>query len=378
MPRPARTRLLLAALAALLFVALLGPGAAAAAPTAKASVVAGDQAAHGSFPYLAFVYFRDGGEAEACTGTVVASNVVLTAAHCVVDGAGAPRPATVFQVVTGDVDWEGGDRELSTVSAVVVHPEYAPGGERGNWADVAVLQLSQPVSAPPVRLATEASTSGSAALIAGWGKLSPAQPGPAATAHFATTTVQPAGFCAEQADHFDPAGQLCVLDTADGAHSACSGDSGGPLLVVAPGTADEPLEIGIASFSASDSCAPSSPQYYTRADLVAPWVAAEVAALAPATASAVAAATLPRLGKRRARTLARAALAEAFGAGFERGSGYSSECEAVEASKRACAVSWHGGRIRFAGWVTVYYALEANKVVWRYSMRVKRTRARTA
>ena len=376
MSRPPRIQLLLAALAALLLAALLGPGAAAAT-SAQVSVVAGDQAAPGSFPYLAFVYFRDGGEAEACSGTVVSSNVVLTAAHCVVDSAGAPRPAAVCRVVTGDVDWEAGDRVLSAVTAVAVHPEYAPSGERANWADVAVLQLSRPIAAPPVRLATEPWAAGTAALIAGWGKLSPGQPGPSATAHYATTAVQPAELCAGAANHFDPSGQLCVLDAAERAHSACSGDSGGPLLVVTPGSADEPLEIGIASFSASEGCAPSSPQYYTRADLVAPWVAAEVAALAPPEATA-AVATLPRLGARRAKVFAREALAEAFGAGFGRGSGYSAACEAIEASKRACAVSWNGGDVRFAGWVTVYYALEANRVVWRYAMRVKRTRVARA
>lgn len=373
MSRPPRIPLLLASLAALLLATSLVPAAAAAAP-ARASVVAGDPAVRGSFPYLAFVYFRDGGEAEACSGTVVAANVVLTAAHCVVDGAEAPRPAAAFRVVTGAVDWEAGERVLSTVAAVAVHPGYAPSGERANWADVAVLQLSQPVAAPPVRLATEPVEPGSAALIAGWGKLAAGQAGPAATLHYGTTAVQPPDFCGDQAEHFDPAGQLCVLDTAEGAHSACGGDSGGPLLVVAPGTSDEPLEIGIASFAAGEGCSPGSPQFYTRADLVAPWVDAQVADLAPAAAAS--AATLPRLGKHRAKAFARAALVESFGAGFERGSGYSAACEAIEPAKRACAVSWDGARGHFAGWVTVYYALEARQVVWRYAMRVKRTRPR--
>lgn len=379
MSRPPRPVLLLTTLAALLLSAMLGPGAAAAAP-AQASVVAGDPAVRGSFPYLAFVYFRDGEEAEGCSGTVVSSNVVLTAAHCVVDAAGAPRRAAAFRVVTGAVDREAGDRVLSTVAALAVHPEYAAGGERANWADVAVLQLSRPVSAPAVRLATTQTWDpGTAALIAGWGKLAPDQAGPAATLHSGATAIQPADLCAAGAASFDPAGQLCVLDTAGQTRSACSGDSGGPLLVVAPGSVDEPLEIGIASFGASDSCSPSSPQYYTRADLVAPWVASEVAAMAPSLANAATAtAALPRLGRHRARAFAQAALREAFGAGFERGRGYSATCEAIEASKRACAVSWLGGRGGFAGWVTVYYAREADRVVWRYAMRVKRTAVRPA
>ena len=375
MPRSPRTWLLPAVLAASLLATLLGPAAVASAASAEASVVGGEQAAPGSFPYLAFVYFRQGGEADACSATVVSSNVVLTAAHCVVDGAGVPRPAAAFRVVTGDVDREAADRVLSTVSAVAVDPEYAASGARANWADAAVLALSRPITAPPVRLGAETVAPGSAALLAGWGKLSASQPGPATTLHEGATVVQSPDLCAAQATYFDPAGQLCVLDSVELTRSACSGDSGGPLLVVAPGSVDEPLQIGIASFGASDSCAPGSAQYYTRADLVAPWVAAEVAALAPPAASAVAT-PLPRLGKRRARALARAALVEAFGAGFERGSGHSLECEAITASKRTCAVSWRAGRFRFAGWVTVFYAREGDRVVPRSTMRVKRTSAR--
>ena len=51
---------------------------------------------------------------------------------------------------------------------------------------------------------------------------------------------------------------------------------------------------------------------------------------------------------------------------------------AIEPSKRACAVSWNGVRGRFAGWVTVFYALEAKQLVWHYTLRVKRGRARAA
>jgi hypothetical protein len=384
MSRPLRIPLLaLVVLAALLLVASTGPASATAAPAPTTSVVNGEVAAPGSFPYLAFVYFREGSEGEACSGTVVSSNVVLTAAHCVLDEErGVLRSPAGFKVVTGNVEWESSERIVSSVSAVAIDPEYTPSGENAHWADAAVLQLSHPITALPVKLAgSEAWAPGTGALIAGWGKLSPDPGGPAPVLHYGPTAVQSAAYCGSKATHFHASGQLCVLDAAAPYDSVCNGDSGGPLLIVGPGTAAEPLEIGIASYIVNEGCAPSSPQYYTRADLVAPWVAAEVAAFAPppgaapeALAAAATAPSLPRLGRRRAKSFARAALARAFGGSFDGGSSYSSECEAIEAAKRACAVSWHGGSFRYAGWVTVFYALESNQVVWRSTMRVKRSR----
>lgn len=385
MSRPLRIPLLLfVALAALLLAASTGPATATAAPTATTSVVNGEQAVHGSFPYLAFVYFREGNQGEACSGTVVSSNVVLTSAHCVLDEErGVLRSPVGFKVVTGNVEWESSERVVSSVSSVAIDPEYAPSGENAHWADAAVLQLSQPIAAPPVKLAgSEVWAPGTGALIAGWGKLGPGPGGPATTLHYGPTAVQSAGYCGSRAIHFHAAGQLCVLDATAPYDSACNGDSGGPLLILEPGTTSEPLEIGIASYIVSESCSPSSPQYYTRADLVAPWVGAEIAAFAPAPGatpealvSTAALPALPRLGRRRAKSLARTALAQAFGGSFGGGSGYSSDCEAIEASKRACAVSWRGGgAFRYAGWVTVFYALESNQVVWRSTMRVRRKR----
>lgn len=369
-------------------LAALVPAVALAAPSATTSVVNGESAVRGSFPYLAFVAYRGAGGSAGCTGTVVASNVVLTAAHCVVDEAsGAPYSPAGFRVVTGSVEWEAGERVVSTVAAVAVDPEYQPSGERAHWADAALLQLSKPVTALPVRLASsEAWGPGSAALMAGWGKTAASEATPASVLQYGSTAVQSPTYCAGQANHFDPAGQLCVLDAPAHLHAACSGDSGGPLLVVNPGTASEPLEIGIASYDVEEGCSPASPQYYTRADLVAPWVAGQVAALAgdpaatgdAASATAIGAAghaSLPRLSGKRALGFARTALSSELGASFDHRRAYQADCEALEAPRRNCAVSWDGGAFRYAGSVTVFYALEAGRVVWRYRLRVRRTAA---
>jgi hypothetical protein len=369
----------------------LAPSSAIAAPAAT-NVINGEQAGPGSFPYLAFVVYREGSSAEACTGTVVSSNVILTAAHCVVDEEhGVLRSPSGFRVVTGNVDWGSGERVVSTVSSVAVYPEYTWTGEYSHWGDAAVLQLSRPIAAPPVKLASsEVWGTGSSALMVGWGKVTASQSGASQVLHYGATAVQSAAYCGSKTSHFQPTGQLCVLDAASHLRSACNGDSGGPLLIVNPGTPSEPLEIGIASFIVNGSCSPSSPQYYTRADLVSAWVGGQIAAVAappppaaapPVAAPAPAATTppvLPRLGESAAKGYVKTALSQALGYRFERRSRYRVSCETLEATKQSCAVSWRGGPFLYSGWVTVFYALEANKVVWRYGYRVKRTVAACA
>jgi secreted trypsin-like serine protease len=369
----------------------LGPMSTAAAAAREApsatSVINGETAAPGSFPYLAFVVYEQPGSSEICSGTVVSSNVILTAAHCVVDEErGVLRPASGFTVVTGNVNWTSSQRVVSAVSAVAVYPEYAWTGEYAHWGDAAVLELSQPISAPPVKLASsEVWTAGSAALMVGWGKVTPSQTVPTSTLRYGSTAVQSAAYCASKSSHFHPTGQVCVLDTVNHLRSACSGDSGGPLVIVAPGTTSEPLEIGIASFIVTPNCSSSSPQYYTRADLVAGWVGAQIAAAAPAPASpaptpapVTAAPALPRLGDRAAKGFVRTALTESFASRFEHRRRYRVSCEVLEATKRACKVGWSQGAFLYAGWVTVFYALEGSEVVWRYGYRVKRTAAECA
>ena len=79
---------------------------AAARPGATASIVGGTPAAPGTFGALAFVTSQvSPTSAMACTGSVIAPAVVLTAAHCLVDEqSGAQRSASGVTVVTGRSD----------------------------------------------------------------------------------------------------------------------------------------------------------------------------------------------------------------------------------------------------------------------------------
>jgi V8-like Glu-specific endopeptidase len=66
----------------------------------------------GELGFMAFVAYVGQDSTTVCSGTVVAANVILTAAHCVLDDTnGATLDPSGFRVVTGSVDWTGSARQ---------------------------------------------------------------------------------------------------------------------------------------------------------------------------------------------------------------------------------------------------------------------------
>ena len=121
------------------------------------AIVGGRGAPAGSFPWLAFIEDNlGGGNYDLCTGTLVSSNVVLTAGHCVEDVTTETQdPASGFAVVTGALDWtDRATRQVSGVSQTAIYPGFDPSTAHG---DAAVLELSTPTTAPALPLATTSS-----------------------------------------------------------------------------------------------------------------------------------------------------------------------------------------------------------------------------
>lgn len=269
---------------------LSGAAAAAAAPhrRGRVHIVGGQDAPAGSLPQLAFIQDEvSAGEYEFCTGTVLSSNVVLTAAHCAENvSTGVLDPASGFEVATGRLDIEDSSTgAVSAVGQVIVHPGFNPSTMDGG--DAALLVLTTPTTAPPIALANGSQTGlwepGTEVEMAGWGLTDGSNPDSLpAQLQWATTVTQTTSYCANEAPliaaSFDAGDQLCVVDAPYYDTSACHGDSGGPLI--AEYSTDEPIEVGITSFGPGD-CDTSLPNFFTRADAISSWAAGWVAAVAP-------------------------------------------------------------------------------------------------
>jgi trypsin len=384
----ARSRLIGVAAAILVVCAFCaGPPAAGAANTA---VIGGSPAPISTFPFMARITAHDALYEYTCSGTVVAPNMILTAAHCLLNGSEtAYLNPTTFQVLTGT----GSLLVPGTVSGVerlVVDPGYQTSGSLQGWHDAGLIQLSTPVTAPPVRLATaQIWEPGTLAYAVGWG-LDESGELPAEML-VGETIVQSTSFCqSEWGWVFHPVAQLCAVDYPTFATGTCHGDSGGPTLMLSN---NELVEIGITS-SGPEGCRTDVPRIDTRVDVEAAWVAREIAAhppppaapvVTPPTSSVAKPATrppapaatapprLPKLtstaAKRNAFTVVRTD--SRLAGRFRLHTDYRAGCQLTSATTALCSVRWFSGPTDYWGNVTVFEEFEGTEPVWNYRYTVR-------
>jgi trypsin len=289
-----------AALPIVVLLLLVGATSAAAhAPSApSAEVIGGTAAPAGSWDFAAYVVEHDSGGYGTCTGSVIAPNVVLTAAHCVLDDkTNKVLDPSAFTITTGSLDLSDHDaRQVSAVTQVSVGPGF---NLRSLRPDEAILVLATPTTAPSIPLATPADVGlyspGASVVLAGWG-LERAKDRDTPSALQATkTSLQSDKACLESAGgafiNYLPGWMLCTA----GGGIACKGDSGGPILEAAtpsPVSLADWRLIGTTSWG-DDGCS-----YLSVAASELPlngWIAEQVAAAAgtPSTLPPAAVATVP-------------------------------------------------------------------------------------
>lgn len=240
------------------------PAHSGAAHRARASIVGGGPADPAQWPFAVAIFRK---KRLHCGGSVIAPTKVLTAAHCV-----NRFNLANFQVITGRPNLRDPSAgQTLGVASGRVHPDF----EQTGLHDIAVLNLAQPTTAPPVALPTPAESAavtgvGSLLRVAGYGatnaygvRLSP----------FLKSTyesVRSDRRCLKTytRDLFAPESMICALGPRrkNGGRfklhtSACSGDSGGALVADTPGG---PIAVGTVSYGGALCGLPAAPSVYSR------------------------------------------------------------------------------------------------------------------
>lgn len=189
-------------------VTLGAPTASAAPPSTQdtvAPMIIGGGPASQVYSFMVSLQSSSG---HTCGGSLVTSQWVVTARHCV----GGLTRARV-----GTTTWNSGGTLVGIASQ-----NHTPADGR----DIALVKLAQPVTQAPIPISASAGPTGTATRLIGWGQTCPTRGcgGAPTTLQQIDVKVLASGCTAG----YDPARELCLGDrTGTG---ACYGDSGGPAV----------------------------------------------------------------------------------------------------------------------------------------------------
>lgn len=230
-------------------------------------IIGGTDAVDGGFAFAAQITVHLGDKSAFCGGSVLAPRWVLTAGHCVVDDDGVLFDPSAFTVVAGTQELGSAEGESVGVTNVYLHPDFFINTLNAPYNDLALLELTLPVTVDSHILPAEVSPlPGTLATLVGWGTTTNDAVVLSETLQEADMPVVSNEDCNLEYPGLINDATLCA-GYIDREIDACLGDSGGPLMVEVEGVC---RQVGIVSFGLQE-CG-TTYGVYTRLSNYADWI----------------------------------------------------------------------------------------------------------
>ncbi|XP_033012388.1 chymotrypsin-like elastase family member 2A [Lacerta agilis] len=244
-------------------------------PTYKPNVsrvVGGENARQNSWPWQASLQYLSGGNwHHTCGGSLIATNWVMTAAHCISSG-------RTYRVYLGKHSLSASERGSVAVSPskIIVHPKW-DASRLTNGNDIALIKLSQHVTLSNsiqtacLPKANSILAANYPCYVTGWGRLITNGPLPDILQQGRLLVVNHAT-CSQASWWGSSVKTNMVCAGGDGVISSCNGDSGGPLNCQ---NSSGKWEVhGVVSFGSALGCNYyRKPSVFTRVSAFNDWIA---------------------------------------------------------------------------------------------------------
>uniref|UniRef100_A0A6G5A8T4 Putative trypsin-like serine protease n=1 Tax=Rhipicephalus microplus TaxID=6941 RepID=A0A6G5A8T4_RHIMP len=230
----------------------------------RTMIVNGTEVKETQYPWMVYLSTHHPYGKHACGGTIITKRHVLTAAHCL-----WLKNAHVYKVIVsyGSVDRRKG-RKVEA-SKMLIHKGYS---ENRMLNDIALLEVKYPfkfrTEVTPICLQmTPVPIGDKEAVAAGWGSYYVGGPGYNFLRH-TTVTIYSDEMCTllSMGSSYSATLQCCAHKRSTG---VCSGDSGGPLMIMTPFNRFQ--QVGISSY-VRGKCGGKLPDVYTRVSGHAMWL----------------------------------------------------------------------------------------------------------